>query len=400
MYNYPIKKSLIVLIIVTIAIRVAVSFFIFDQSETKLFEYGILAQNLTSGNGYALYVHQNDTIFLADSKQKDALPSAYMMPGYPLLISPFFLGNPESAVLMIFLFHSLLAGIVLVLLYRLSLQLFDKKVAYASVILYALLPEFIYSAATVGPTVVYHIIILAILLILSNLKNTFTKSILLGITFLIGIYLRPETVIFFSIILIVLIFKRYYKVIITVVSIVILGLTPWILRNYLVFYSVIPLTTSAGINLFRGHNIHYPGFWEDAILAEKKLNLARDKSFEISMNKMFLEETVKHIRENSEKNILNIFEKVFHLWGFYSYDARAFNLFYLLPWLVFLYLFFSSFFLRRNLDKNKYIYLYLATATVTAILFFALPRHQTIMKIAMMPIIADGLIYYLRKFKK
>jgi len=400
MNSFLINKSLIVIIIATIAIRVATSLFLYNTSESKLFEYGILAQNLASGNGYSLFVYENETITLADSNQKNSLPSAYMMPGYSIIILPIFLCNQENAILMIFLFQSLLSGIVIILLFKFTNQLFDKNVAFVSILLYAFLPEFIYSAATVGPTIAYHIIILVILLLLSNLQNNVNKSFLVGIVFLLGIYLRPETILFLCIISIVLIYKSYYKLVIITVSIIVLGLTPWIIRNYIVFDTFIPLTTSTGINLFRGHNINYPGFWEDAYLAEKKLNLAHEKSFETTINKMFLEETVKHIRKNSEKNVFRIFEKVFHLWGFYYYDIRTFNLIYLLPWIGFLYLFFSSFFIHRNFKKNKYIYIYLATATLTAILFFALLRHQTIMKIAMMPIIADGLVYYLNKFEK
>lgn len=400
MKNFVFNKYLIIITIAAISIRVATSFFLFNTSESKLFEYGILAKNLASGNGYSLFVYENEKITLADSNQKNSLPSAYMMPGYTIMILPIFLCNQENAIPIIFLFQSLLSGIVVILLYKLTNQLFNKKVAFVSILLYSFLPEFIYSASTIGPTIVYHIFILGILLLFSTLRNDFKKAFSIGTVFLIGIYLRPETVLFLIIISIVLIFQSYYRLVIIAVSIVVLGLTPWIIRNFIVFDKFIPLTTSTGINLFRGHNKHFPGFWEDAYLAEKKLNVAHDKLFEANVNQMFLEETVKHIRENSEKNVFNILEKVFHLWGFYYYDSRTINIIYLLPWIGFLYLFFKSFFIHRNFSQNKFIYVYLATATLTAMLFFALPRHQTIMKIAMMPMIADGLVFYINKLKK
>jgi hypothetical protein len=51
-----------------------------------------------------------------------------------------------------------------------------------------------------------------------------------------------------------LIAKKEFIPVIKIALITFLFFLPWPLRNYIVFKKIIPLTTSSGINLYRGHN--------------------------------------------------------------------------------------------------------------------------------------------------
>ncbi len=63
-----------------------------------------------------------------------------------------------------------------------------------------------------------------------------------------------------------------------------------------------------------------------------------------------------------------------------------------------LLIFFAIGFIRSfSLSAHMPLYLYLLHATLVTIVFFALPRHQTMMRIGMLPFVGVGTEYLLRK---
>ncbi len=103
---------------------------------------------------------------------------------------------------------------------------------------------------------------------------------------------------------------------------------------------------------------------------------------------MYFEYAFASINKYQSRELIYSFTKLFHLFFFYPGDQRVFNIFYLFPW--FLLLGFSLHGIIKTFSWNKYksIYLFIVYSCLIGIIFFVLPRYQTMMKIALIPFAA------------
>ena len=183
-------------------------------------------------------------------------------------------------------------------------------------------------------------------------------------------------------------------------GIIILIILPWQVRNFVVFDKVIPLTTSSGLNLYRGHNPYDIGVWGDDSLFAQIRSVRNAEDFEVKMNNIYLESAFTSIKENPDKEIVYPFIKLYNLWIINTSDNRTFNIIYLIPWVVFLLFSVYGLFNSGQWKVHKFSYLYFIFFSIVAIIFFALPRYQTMMKIALVPFAALGVEMLYNKLKK
>jgi hypothetical protein len=387
------KKLLFILIFSSAFILRVISGYVYlSPGQANYWEYGSLAQNLNSGKGYSLYYTDGDTLSLKFTENSQPYPSAYMPPAYPVYLMPFFtIHGSELRDLTFILINSLISLIPLFLLFRLTSLLFGEKAAYWAIAIYAILPEFAISNISVGPTLLYHIgCLLLFWFFVAEDKFSIRNLIFLILVNGFMLYLRSEFILF-TLVQVALIFRTNRKMSLIFFLSAFLLLVPWQLRNYLVFERIIPMTTSGGLNLYRGNNPVRPGIWADDAIASRLLQYKSDRDYEIKANELYLAETFDYISSNPGISVLNSLGKVFHLWGIYYYDSRVWNPLYLVPWIMLLAL--SSYGLVRFRDKSKIkiILLFLLYHTLWAAVFFALIRYQTMMKIALVPLAAYGI---------
>ena len=395
--NY--RKILIILIVLTVSLRLLFGLLFFSDHKPDYWEYGAIAENIISVKGYSLFYLENNEIKIETTELSKPYPSAYMMPGYVYFIIPFFLIN-QSPHLLIFLIQAIIAGITAYLIFRLVLPMFDKKTALAAVAIYSFLPEFIYSSNTIGPTIIFHLLIVIFLILIHKNNITIFHTIGLGIISLLMIYFRPESALFLILIIIYFIFKKKYRSAFSILVICLIGLSPWIVRNQIVFNETIPLTTSTGLNFYRGHNPYYNGFWMDENIHKKITAINDPVNFEIRMNEIYTNEAYKTIKQNPAKDLVSMTQKIWQLWIYNPIDNRSRNMIYLLPWLSLLLLFIYGLIGTIKSEKLVFIYIFLISSTISAMLFFALPRYQTLMKVAMLPIAAHGIMMLVNRFSK
>lgn len=385
----PKNKFLLFIIITGIILRLGYILFFTDLKECRRWEYGAIADNIASSKGYSLFYINQGNLDYHNNLTVDANPSAYMMPGYVGFLLPFsFIKDRTTGNALILMIHALLSGLVALLLYHITLKHFGDKIALLTAAIYSLLPEFIYSSGQIGITVVFHLGIVLILYNLSRIGESSKSIYYSGLSILFLIYIKPEIALFLLFILVSLMLRRNYKHIIILLSIVILGLSPWIARNYFVFNKFIPLTTSTGINYYRGHNPYFPGFWTDVILDKQIREMRNSKDFELKLSDLYLKEARNSFSSDFYQEITNSLNKFLHLWVFYPYDSRSGNLIYLIPWIIMLMAGIWGIWHNFDLKKYKYYYLFFLSTSVTAIIFFAIPRYQTMMKILLIPFAA------------
>ncbi len=328
-----------------------------------------------------------------------------MPPGYTAFLYPFFfIHNDIVRNLFILLLQILLSAVNAFILYYLTRKLLSEKAAIIAALIYALLPEFIYASANINIVVLYHTGVLGLFYLLQN-EEGFADYKKLGIFILISvflIYLRFEFILF-VILLTTLFFKRFgIKKVSIIYAAILLALSPWFIRNYQTFEKFPLLSTSAGLNLYRGHNEYFVGNWGDDTLDDKLKRFQISPNYEIEANRIYAKEAINFIVNNPVKEFKYSFQKIFNLWVFNDDDRRTESLFYKIPNLLILFLFLFGLIRTVSINKYKYFYLFFIFSSLISIAFFALPRYQTMLKVMMLPLAAEGFIilhnYWKSKF--
>ena len=386
------KETKILFLVISIAIFLRIIFVVLfiDVQNINQWEYGEIAKNIIHGNGYSLYYFENDSLDYKYQENISPFPSSYMPPGYVLIILPFyFLQETFLINIGVILFHIIISSLIIYLLFHTLKKYFNNQVAIISIVLYAILPEFIYSVVSFSPTIIFHLII--IIVFNHMLKNNSTKfDYALPILLSLLLYLRSEMMLFVIFVLAALLIKQKFKTALINLIVIITLILPWTIRNYIEFNEIIPLSSSFGRNLYRGNNSSDIGWWGEEIMMEKIKKLPRNDYFEVHMNDLYLNRAVDYIKNNPEKFIINGMRKQFELWVFNLTDPRSKSLIYLIPSISVLLLFIIGVVKSFNLSRYEYFYIFFLHSAITAFIFFSLPRYQTMMKILMLPFAAVG----------
>ena len=372
-----------------------------DLRNINQWEYGEIAKNIVHNNGYSLFYLENDSLEYKYKEGVKPFSSAYMPPGYVLIILPFyFIENDFIINLIIISLQIICSAAVIFFLFKLCENYFGKNVAIVSTLIYATLPEFIYACVSFSPTVLFHLLLVLIFYRLSIQDKINKPDFLFPILLVFVIYLRSEFILFVLFLLTFFIIKKQYKIVLINLGIIIIFILPWSIRNLIVLDSIVPVTTNFGQNLYRGNNASDVGWWGEEIMIEKIKELPRDNSFEIHLNQLYLDRAINYIKENPLRFISNGFRKQFELWVFNLNDPRTEKLIYLVPTLIILLLFIIGILKSISLLKYNFFYLFFLHATIISAIFFALPRYQTMMKVLMLPFAAAGMFSLFDIFKR
>jgi 4-amino-4-deoxy-L-arabinose transferase-like glycosyltransferase len=400
--NFKPKDFLKIIIVLSLTGKLLFAFIFIDLNDLEYYEYGDLAKNLYQGKGYSLS-HDIDKAENDLNNSVEPHISAYMPPGYVFFLYPFFTISETVVRNLSIIFSQILISCLLIfLVYKFTKEYFSETSAMIAAAITGFLPEFVFASTHIQVTLVYQLGIIALLLQLYKLKADNLKLntiIIIGIIFGSLILFRSEIILFAAMIIIYLINKKNFKESVIIMGIIILIILPWQVRNYIVFDKIIPITTSSGLNLYRGHNPYAIGVWGDDSLFSQIRSVRNDNDFEVKMNDIYLESAFTSIKENPGKEIVYPFIKLYNLWIINPFDIRSLNMVYLVPWIIFLLFSIYGLFKSAPWNVHKFSYLYFIFISIVAIIFFALPRYQTMMKIALVPFAACGVEILYRKVK-
>ena len=196
---------------------------------------------------------------------------------------------------------------------------------------------------------------------------------------------------------------------IKVFIIVLLIISPYVVRNYIHFNKIF-IVKSLGYNLWKGNNeLSPPGGYENLRKFEfNKLNdrlnkLEKNKFYEINRDKIFLYEAINNLRENSF-HYFKLFSK--KLFSYYFIDLNSnypnyYNLFHVLPICLISILSFPGLFtfFQKNKFKYKCLGLYFFSNLLIFSVFFILPRYKLII-LPVQIILAAHFINYIMKRRR
>lgn len=195
--------------------------------------------------------------------------SAQIMPGLTILISSlcFIFGTGNLLIISLKILYIIMFLTTLIYSYK-TINLFTNKFIASICSLFLLTPDFIWTnnlILTETPYILFQSMLLYYSLKLGNNHNSKIAYIMIIISYICALFIRPTIALYPIFLFIYLILKKYdlkklLKQVIIALIILILFLTPWIIRNYKVFNKFIPLTYGAGnpllLGTYQGYN--YP----------------------------------------------------------------------------------------------------------------------------------------------
>jgi len=321
------------------------------------------------------------------------LPNILMPPLYAYYLYFFSIFNLEEQnyIQLILLSQVLLSSISVAVFYKLNKIFFSQKISFYSSLLFSLFPLHIYACSQISSiTLQVFLTILFFYHFFEFIKEkNFLSIFLLSLVAGLLILLRGEFILIFvlSFLYLLIFFKIQIKSILLMILITLIIISPYLVRNILVFNSV-TITKSFGYNLWKGNNPN--SIVEGSVFLNKNLqkqieNIPNDEYYQLNLDKVYLDEAIKNIKEEPKRYLI-LFVKKATSFLFIDIKSSQPNYYNFLHYLPVLLLGATSLIGIVLSDKKSYQLNYLILIFFVNIIifssFFILPRY----KLAILPL--------------
>jgi ABC-type multidrug transport system fused ATPase/permease subunit len=373
----------LVILVAAAAARFTILFTSVDLTNPEMWEFGIIARNLLSGIGF------QHTALTTN------VPSAYMPPALPYIYYLFFslFGDNSTGYVLILSLNILISSAAVIIIYYVSQLIYNKNTALFTAAYAAFYPVYVYSALIFSPVIYFHLFSsLCYLYFIKSFSyknntgnSTIKYSLLLAVTIGIFIYFRAEILILVFVFFLIYFINKQFKQSLLILFIPLIIISPWTIRNYIVFDKFIPVTTSAGYNFYTGH-----GDEQSTIDYNNKINsLTEDSEFEIKKSDISYEEGFKYIQTKPVEDIKESLIRVIDLWIIDRYREIPFNPLHMIPWFFTLFLFAGGYYYskkdKRISAKLLFLRIFMMFVTILVIIFFNIPRYRIQISFIMIP---------------
>ncbi len=392
------------LIVLSFILRIVTVYFFRDIHIDN--EWNILLDNLIKYKTYSLYVFDGVPI-----------PSVLLPPTYPFflyLVKITTSLTDYNFLYLIFLIQILLSTYSVFLFYEINQNFFSKKFSLINSFIFSIVPLNIYSCgqiSSINLQIVFSLLFLSFLFKITKdqkNKNILIFSLISGLLILT----RGEFIlIFFLIILFVTLSKKLnLGNLLKIISIVLLIISPYLVRNYIHFNQVF-LVKSVGYNLWKGNNelSNVDGFENYKNSKFVKINseiekLKKNKYYEINKDNIFLREAIYNLNKDKLKYAELYIKKFF---SFYFIDVNSkypnyYNFFHIFPLIILSILSFPGLFifLKKKRFENQCLGIYLFFNLLIFSVFFIIPRYKLIILPIQIILAVYFILYVLDMLKK
>lgn len=233
------------LLIFGLALRIGAVLYFADFTDPLTWEYGGIARHVAEGRG-----------FIATSWLGTEEPTAQMAPLYVFLLAGALKSLGPLSYAAVQLLQALLSGLLSLLLYRLAADLFDRRIALATLALAAVYPPFIYFPKQISPAILAALAAVAVAICVVRLahRGTIRNAMLCGLA--AGLAGLTEPFALLPAAGLVLVRLRSFKAAAGGLALLVAALIvlPWTARNYLVFDTFVPARSVSGLALWVGNN--------------------------------------------------------------------------------------------------------------------------------------------------
>ena len=252
------------------------------------FEYEWVAQSLANGFGYS-FDAQHRWLFpeLNSSSDTGHYPTAWVEPGYPLIMAGAFNLFGERARLLLVLLQTSFWFITALVIAYLSAAIFNLWTGFLAGLLLVITPATrIAAQGYLGNVMLAGLLasVSALLILWSLEKVSSRRGMLLGLALGLATLVHGALFLFLpaSVVLILLArdapFRRRWRAVLALLITTLVVISPWIARNFVVFDRFVPLRNGYGFNTYIGNpplvELYRPPFQACPVPADKALQVA------------------------------------------------------------------------------------------------------------------------------
>ena len=298
------RKYLIFIFIIALILRLTyVLFFHQLKIESDALQYDTIGWNLAFGDGFSL---------------EPGVPTPVRAPVYPFFLSFIYLIFGHSY-LVVRLAQAILSALTCLVIYWLGKEIFDEEMGRVTSLIIALYPVLIsYTGFLLTETLFTFLLSITALFLVRAVKNRLGKyyaisGMLLGITTLC----RATTMLFPFFIFVGL--WAVYKVKIRAIvhfliflSMMVVVIIPWTVRNYFRFHTFLPVATGGGLTLWAGTYVPWDGKYQG--VTTEPLRTMGEEYSPIELDKRLFKEGVRNIKERPIKYFIMSIKKFPRFW--------------------------------------------------------------------------------------
>ena len=289
---------LILLILFSIFIRIPVIFLYGDAVLEN--EWLILVNNLTNHGILAFDYHDQNLA-------KYLFPNLYMPPLYAYYIYFFstFSLEGQNYILTILFSQALLASISVAIFYQISKIFFSKIISLSISLLYSLFPLHVYACSQISSISLQTFLTILFLYFFFQFIEKRGSLLVFFVSFIGGllILLRQEfvAILVLSLLYAFIFYKIPLKEILLILLISLITISPYLIRNIIVFETV-TITKTTGYNFWKGSHPDAKGLEGSEIIndsLQKKIDkIPKDKFYGLNFDNLFLNEAIKNIKKD------------------------------------------------------------------------------------------------------
>ena len=299
-YHYLKNKEiylLILLILFSIFIRIPVIFLYGDAVLEN--EWLILVNNLTNHGILAFDYHDQNLA-------KYLFPNLYMPPLYAYYIYFFSIFSLEwqNYILTILFSQALLASISVAIFYKISKIFFSKIISLSISLLYSLFPLHVYACSQISSISLQTFLTILFFYFFFQFIEKRGSLLVFFVSFIGGllILLRQEfvAILVLSLLYAFIFYKIRLKEIFLILLIALITISPYLIRNIIVFETV-TITKTTGYNFWKGSHPDAKGLEGSEIIndsLQKQIDkIPKDKFYGLNFDNLFLNEAIKNIKK-------------------------------------------------------------------------------------------------------
>jgi len=260
---------LVWMVLIALLLRLAVIPFdtienLMDATHVHAWEQGNVARSLLAGHGFG-------------SPFQSAQPSAIMPPVYPLIVAAFFwiFGiHTAHSIFAVHAFDCLINSLACIPIFYLARRSFGQRVAWAATWIWVFFPYGIYfSAAWAWSTHLLLLCLYGLLYLAQDLETTPRLGPWARFGLLAGFagLTEPSSLVISTFLLLFAAFQlfrsrqRFLAPILTGALVMAATISPWLIRDAVVFHRFIPMRDSMGLELWMGNNGYSTRWTSDQI---------------------------------------------------------------------------------------------------------------------------------------
>ena len=400
-YSYLEKKEtfiIISLLLFSIFVRIPIILLYGDTNLEN--EWATLYNNLTTHGTLAL---KNFDGYL--------LPNLWMPPlyAYYIYFFSFFKLEHQNFILLILFSQVMLASISIVFFYKINKIFFENKISLFNSLLFSVFPLYAYACCQISSVSLYVFLVIFFYYLFFQIANKTNFLSIFLFSFIAGLLIltRREfiAVFFLSSLYLFFFFKLPIKKILLIILITSITTSPYLIRNFVIFEKI-TIQAGFGYNLWKANNPSSKvegNLIVDDDLQQKIDKIPRDKFYRINEDKIYLNQAIKHIKEDPKRYFVLYLKKITSFL-FIDIDSSQSNYYYPLHYIPILLIGTTSLFGIILSNKKSYQLNYLILIFFLYIMVFSifalLPRYK--LSIIPLQIIFTGVVlnYIQNKFFK